>query len=75
MRQRPGWVAKGGAEGLLCAAAPDGRGIAIKAEDGNQRALRPALASFLGLGDDFAVVPVENSRGEVVGEVVCESGS
>jgi L-asparaginase II len=69
MRLRPGWVAKGGAEGLICAASPEGTGIAIKIEDGNMRALRPALASFLGLGEDFAVVPVENSRGEVVGEV------
>jgi L-asparaginase II len=69
MRLRPGWIAKGGAEGLICAASPEGTGIAIKIEDGNMRALRPALASFLGLGEDFAVVPVENSRGEVVGEV------
>jgi hypothetical protein len=46
--------------------------VALKAEDGNQRALRPALARFLGLGDDFAVVPVENSRGERVGEIVAE---
>jgi L-asparaginase len=70
MRLRRGWIAKGGAEGLLCAASPDGCGIALKAEDGNYRALRPALASFLELDDDFAYVPVENSRGEVVGEIV-----
>jgi L-asparaginase II len=69
MRLRRGWAAKGGAEGLICAVSPDGVGIAIKVEDGNMRALRPALASFLGLGEDFAVVPVKNSRGEVVGEV------
>jgi L-asparaginase II len=75
MRLRPGWVAKGGAEGLICAASPTGTGVAVKIEDGNMRALRPALASFLGLGDDFAVVPIENSRGEVVGEIACEPGS
>jgi L-asparaginase len=69
MRRRPGWLAKGGAEGLLCAASPEGRGVALKAEDGNQRALRPALATLLGLDDDFATVPLENSRGEVVGEI------
>jgi L-asparaginase len=69
MRRRPGWLAKGGAEGLLCAASPDGQGVALKAEDGNQRALRPALAALLGLDDDFATVPLENSRGEVVGEI------
>jgi L-asparaginase II len=70
MRRRPGWIAKGGAEGLLCAASPDGRGIALKVEDGNQRALRPALAALLDLGADFARVPLTNSRGEPVGEVV-----
>jgi L-asparaginase II len=69
MRARPGWIAKAGAEGLLCAASPDGRGVVLKAEDGAQRALRPALAAFLGLREDFAVVPVENSRGQTVGEV------
>jgi L-asparaginase II len=75
MRRRPGWIAKGGAEGLLCAASPDGRGVALRAEDGNQRALRPALAAFLGLDDELAVAPVENSRGEVVGEIACEPPS
>jgi L-asparaginase II len=75
MRLRAGWIAKGGAEGLLCAASPEGRGVAIKVEDGNKRALRPALAPFLGLGEDFGTVPIENSRGEVVGEIVCEPSS
>ncbi|HZQ63904.1 MAG TPA: asparaginase [Gaiellaceae bacterium] len=70
MRARPGWIAKAGAEGLLCVASPEGRGVALKAEDGAQRALRPALARFLGLGEDLAVVPLENSRGERVGEIV-----
>jgi L-asparaginase II len=72
MRSGPGWLAKGGAEGLLCGIAPDGAAFALKAEDGNSRALSPALASFFpGLGE-FARVPVENSRGEEVGEVVAE---
>src|SRR4029453_16847107 len=35
MRLRPGWIAKGGAEGLICAATPEGAGIAVKVEDGN----------------------------------------
>jgi L-asparaginase II len=75
MRALPGWVAKGGAEGLLCAAAPDGTGIALKAEDGNGRALRPAVAALLDridvtLDQSFRHVPVQNSRGEVVGEIV-----
>src|SRR5207249_4997651 len=47
MRRRPGWIAKGGAEGLFCAASPDGNGYAAKVEDGNMRGLRPALGSFL----------------------------
>jgi L-asparaginase II len=74
MRAAPGWLAKGGAEGLLCAARPDGTGLALKAEDGSGRGHRPALAAFLrqlGLDlPDLAEVPVLNSRGERVGEVV-----
>jgi L-asparaginase II len=71
MRTLPGWIAKGGAEGLLCAASADGLGLALKTADGNARALRPALASFaaqLGLNlPAFAEIPFENSRGERVG--------
>jgi L-asparaginase len=70
MRARPGWIAKGGAEGLICAASPDGVGIALKVEDGASRGLRPALARFLGMDDDWGRVPIENSRGETVGEIV-----
>jgi L-asparaginase II len=74
MQTLPGWIAKGGAEGLMCAAG-DGLGVALKAEDGSARPLRPALAALLGrlghdLPPDFAVVRVENSRGEAVGEIV-----
>jgi L-asparaginase II len=72
MRLGGGWVAKGGAEGLLCASR-DGAGIALKSEDGAQRPLRSALAAFLDeLGYEpgqLADNPVENSRGEVVGEL------
>lgn len=74
MRAAPRWLAKGGAEGLLCAAGPDGVGVALKSEDGASRPHRPALAAFLGrLGvelPDLEVVKVVNSRGEPVGEVV-----
>jgi L-asparaginase II len=73
MQARPGWVAKGGAEGLLCAASSDGLGLALKAEDGSTRAVRSGVAAFLArLGIDtgeLGVVPVENSRGERVGEL------
>jgi len=72
MRALPGWIAKGGAEGLLCASG-NGVGIALKAEDGNGRALGPAVASFcsrLGLDlDELAVAMIENSRKEQVGEI------
>jgi L-asparaginase II len=73
MREAPGWLAKGGAEGLLCAAAPDGTGVALKTEDGSTRPHAPALAAFVArLGvelPDFAVRPVLNTRGERVGEI------
>jgi L-asparaginase II len=76
MRTLPGWTAKGGAEGLLCAVSPDGAGFALKAEDGSRRALRPAAAELLRrLGHDpgdLGVVTLENRRGEVVGELVIE---
>jgi L-asparaginase len=77
MRELEGWVAKGGAEGLLCASGPDGLGIALKVEDGHMRGMRPALAEFLRrLGietGDLGIEPVSNSRGEVVGELVVGS--
>jgi L-asparaginase II len=72
MQALPGWIAKGGAEGLLCAAG-DGIGVALKAEDGNGRGLGPAAASFFARLEldlsDLSVVPLENSRGEPVGEI------
>jgi L-asparaginase II len=71
MRSLPGWVAKGGAEGLLCGITADGAGFALKVEDGAQRGLSPALAAFFPGLEEFASVPVENSRGEAVGEVAC----
>jgi L-asparaginase II len=67
MRARPGWFAKGGAEGLFCVS--DGTDAwALKAEDGATRALRPALAQVFGL-DEFREVEFHNSRGEVVGSI------
>jgi L-asparaginase II len=73
MRDATGWLAKGGAEGLLCAAGPDGLGVAIKSEDGSSRPHAPAIAAFLGrLGvivESLAEVPVTNSRGEPVGAI------
>jgi len=72
MRALPGWIAKGGAEGLLCAAG-HGIGVALKAADGNGRALAPAAAEFCGrLGldlNELSVLPLVNSRNERVGEI------
>jgi L-asparaginase II len=76
MRELEGWVAKGGAEGLLCAAGPGGLGVAVKVEDGTTRATRSGIAELLRrLGietGELGVVPLENSRGELVGEIVAE---
>ena len=73
MQTLPGWIAKGGAEGLLCASG-NGVGVALKTEDGHDRALAPAAHAFFAeLGHELAalaVVPVSNSRGERVGEIV-----
>jgi L-asparaginase II len=78
MRALPGWLAKGGAEGLMCAAGPDGLGVALKSEDGTSRVHRPALHAFLAgfgaeLPAEFASVPVTNAHGETVGELVTVS--
>ncbi len=74
-------VAKIGAEGVHTAAVLDARiGVAVKAEDGAQRAQYPALLRALqhvgALADplpprlaDFLCKPLRNTRGEVVGRV------
>ncbi len=76
MRTHEGWIAKLGAEGIVCAAGPRGLGVALKVEDGAGRVLGPAVASFLArLGfpvEKLERVPVENSRAEAVGEIRAE---
>jgi L-asparaginase II len=73
VRTLDGWVAKGGAEGLLCAASPDGLALCLKVEDGSFRALAPVAAHVLGrLGvevDGLGGLEVTNSHGEQVGEL------
>jgi L-asparaginase II len=73
MEQADGWIAKGGAEALMCAAGPDGTGFALKIEDGGNRAERPATAAFaarLGINlPQLAVISVDNSLGERVGQI------
>ena len=68
MRLRDGWIAKGGAEGLFCAAREDGLGLALKSEDGAYRAIGPALGHVLGV-DELLETPLRNSRGETVGVI------
>ena len=73
MQAQPEWLAKAGAEGLMCAVSSGGLGLAVKVADGNSRALRPALAAFgapLGLDlPTFAEVTLRNSHGEPAGIV------
>jgi L-asparaginase II len=73
MQAQPEWLAKGGAEGLMCAASSTGIGLALKVLDGSSRALRPALAAFgavVGLAlPSFAEVPLRNAHGEPAGVV------
>jgi L-asparaginase II len=73
IRALDGWVAKGGAEGLFCAASPDGLGIALKVADGAFRPIQAAVAhvlSLLGLdGSRLGPSAILNSRGERVGEL------
>jgi L-asparaginase II len=72
MREHPGTVAKGGAEGLLCASG-HGIGFALKVADGNPRALRPALAVLadrLGVPlSGFERVDVPNRHGDLAATV------
>jgi L-asparaginase II len=72
MEAVPGSVAKRGAEGLLCAGLPDGTGIALKVEDGANRAVGAAIGTLLGIAA-LERRPVENSRGDEVGEIVLTS--
>ena len=71
MRAIPGAIAKRGAEGVMCVGLPDGTGVALKVEDGANRATGPALAAYLGI-EELARLPIENSRGEPVGEIFAE---
>ena len=74
-------VAKIGAEGVHSIAVPEqGIGIAVKVDDGAQRAQFPAVIRILQMLDvlpatlpprldEFYRRPVRNTRGEVVGEI------
>jgi L-asparaginase II len=71
----PGIIAKDGAEAVYAAALPDGRTIALKIDDGGQRARSPVMVAALRrLGvdvsalDEFATAPLLGG-GERVGEI------
>ncbi len=71
MREVPGLLAKGGAEGVVAVAVPGVGAVAIKIEDGAMRARTPVLLSALRrLGVD--VPPMRElvlGGGQPVGEV------
>jgi L-asparaginase II len=80
MREVPGLVVKSGAEGLACAAVlQTGLGVAVKVEDGGDRAAGPALIralALLGALDNEALARLEpfirrpvTGGGRVVGEL------
>ena len=53
----PGLIAKDGAEGVYAAALPDGRAVALKVDDGGQRARPPVMVAALrALGVDAPVL-------------------
>ena len=80
MRALPGVLAKGGAEGVLAVAAPDGHAVAVKVIDGSPRATTAiALATLDAVGvpvggaDALRQVPVLGG-GEPVGAVTAVIG-
>ena len=72
MRARPGAVAKRGAEGILCVGLADGTGVALKVEDGANRAAYAVAGALLGI-PELAERPLHSSRGEVVGSIAAEA--
>lgn len=68
MRALPGSIAKRGAEGVLCVGLADGAGVALKVEDGANRAAYVAAGVVLGI-PELSERPVRNSRGETVGTI------
>ncbi|MBQ0900612.1 asparaginase [Micromonospora sp. U21] len=75
MRALPGVLAKGGAEGVLAVAAPDGHAVAVKVVDGSPRATTAIVLAALdavgvpvGGADALRRVPVLGG-GEPVGAV------
>lgn len=82
LRAVPGIIAKEGAEGVFAAALPDGTAVALKIEDGTQRARPPVMVAALRAlgvtGDeaelDSLATPEVLGGGVRVGEVRAVSG-
>jgi L-asparaginase len=68
MQALPGSVAKRGAEGVLCVGLADGAGVALKVDDGANRAAYAAAGLVLRIAE-LQERPVRNSRGETVGTI------
>jgi L-asparaginase II len=67
MQRHPELLVKGGAEGVHCAALPDGSAVAVKIADGGDRARMPVLVAGLRLlGVDSEVLD-ELATGTVLG--------
>lgn len=67
MRAVPGLVAKDGAEGVYVAALPDGTAVALKIEDGTDRARSVALAAILVILGCDASALIDQLRLPVLG--------
>ena len=77
MRRAAGGSPRAEPKDCSAQAGRNGTGVALKAEDGASRPLGPALAAFLEpFGSRYltwATIPLTNSRGNVVGELVVTS--
>ncbi|MGA4506286.1 asparaginase [Propionibacteriaceae bacterium G1746] len=77
----PGLVCKGGAEGCMAVGLPDGRGVVVKADDGNARAVLPLTAAVLArlVAEPAALSPLLTrpvlGHGRPVGEVRVAPGA
>ena len=72
MRAFPGLLVKGGAEGVHCAALPDGRCVAVKITDGGDRARMPVLVG--GASCDGAL-PADEAAAVAAGRIGDRNGT
>jgi L-asparaginase II len=70
IRELPGLIAKDGAEGVYAAALDDGRAVAVKIDDGGERARLPVLVAGLRALDVEAPVLADLATSQVLGHGV-----